>query len=433
LSQTDSRDVIDLVQLGRPVAEPYAPLPGARELRRRGTERVLFGTGYLLASFACLALLPAGHRFSAMALVAAGLFLAASSHRLWLSNGWVGFQQAAFVLLVFTLPLPLVPLATLALTALTMRVELSPAGVLAAAGNCWSSVAAVVTLALLAPGPAGWSHWPAYVAAFCAQRVADDLVFSLRCLVRRRALIPTDHLTSVAVDMALTPIGLAAAVQIRYSAGGALALMVGATALVVIAGREHHNMRTEADRALRDPLTGLANRALFHEAGAACMARCRRNGQRGALVMIDLDDFKLINDSWGHHAGDDVLREFAVRLRESTREVDVAARLGGDEFAVIVAESVDARAAERLARTLRHSLTCAAIIADGHTVHVECSLGLALFGAEVSLEEAFTQADRELYAEKRARKQAASVKRPTRERRATRDTGAPALPAVSGH
>ncbi len=432
MPRTDSPRVIDLVQLGRPVAEPYGPLPGARELRRRGTERLLFGASYLLASFACLVLLPAGHRLSAMALVAAVLFVAASSHRLWLSDAWVGFQQAAFVLLVFTLPLPLVPLAALALTAVTMRVEASPAGLLAAAGNCWPSLAAVVALALLAPGPAGWNHWPAYLATFCAQRLADDLLFSLRCLIRRRPLIPTDRLTSVAVDLALTPIGLAAAVQMRSSVAGTLALMVGTTALVAIAGREHHHMRTEADRALRDPLTGLANRALFHEAGAACSARCRRNSQSGALVMIDLDDFKLINDTWGHHAGDDVLREFATRLRESTREVDVAARLGGDEFAVIIAEPVDARVAERLAGTLRQSLTRAAVIADGHSVRVKCSLGLALFGDEVSLEQAITQADRELYADKRARKEAASVLRPTRERRALRDAGAPSLPAVAG-
>jgi diguanylate cyclase (GGDEF)-like protein len=422
--------VIDLVPLGRPIAGPCAPLPGVPELRRRGAERLLAGASYLLAAFACAVWLPDGHGLSAVAPVAAVLLVAPAARRLWLSYRWVSFQQAAFVLLVFTVPLRLVPLVALALTAVTMGVEASPAGLLAAASNCWSSVAVVVTLALLAPGPASWSHWPAYLAAFCAQRLTEDAVSSLRCLIRRRRLALAQRLTSVAVDFALTPIGVAAAVQVRSSIGGALALMAGTTALVVIADREHHRMRTEAERALRDPLTALANRALFHEAGAACIARCRRNDQRAGLLLLDLDDFKLINDTWGHHAGDDILREVAVRLRESTREVDVPARLGGDEFAVILAEPLDAVAAGRLAERLRATLTRVAVVADGHTVHVECSLGVALFGDSISLEEAILQADRELYADKRARKEAVSAGRPTPARRRS-GPGAGAPPTQS--
>ncbi|HLH13398.1 MAG TPA: GGDEF domain-containing protein, partial [Solirubrobacteraceae bacterium] len=315
-----------------------------------------------------------------------------------------------FVLLAFTVPLRWLPLAALTLTAATMRVEGSPAGLLAAAMECWPWLTASVLLSLLAPGPASFGHWPAYVTAFGAQRMTDEAVNLLRCRVRRTTLLVTDRLTALTVDLALTPIGLSAAVQARSDPGGALALMLGATALTVLASREHGHMRSEAQRALRDPLTGLANRAMFHESAAACAARCKRDGHSAALVLIDLDDFKLINDTWGHGTGDEVLRQFAQRLREATRDVDVPARLGGDEFAVILAEPIERAAAERLAETLRHRLTSAAIVADAGTTHrVESSLGLAMFGAETTLEEALAEADARLYADKRSRKQAAAA------------------------
>ena len=92
--------------------------------------------------------------------------------------------------------------------------------------------------------------------------------------------------------------------------------------------------------ALYDPLTGLANRAFFHERLQHAIKLRHDDGQATGLLYIDLDDFKGINDRWGHDLGDDVLREIGRRIERSVRPGDTAARLGGDEFAVVLTEPV---------------------------------------------------------------------------------------------
>ena len=93
-------------------------------------------------------------------------------------------------------------------------------------------------------------------------------------------------------------------------------------------------------QAFHDPVTGLANRALFAERVRHAIARTRREHQSVAVVFLDLDDFKTINDSLGHAAGDEVLAEVAKRLATSIRATDTAARFGGDEFALLL-EDID--------------------------------------------------------------------------------------------
>jgi GGDEF domain-containing protein len=87
--------------------------------------------------------------------------------------------------------------------------------------------------------------------------------------------------------------------------------------------------------AFHDPLTGLANRALFGDRVTHALARRRPTSERAAVLFIDLDDFKLVNDSLGHAAGDVLLTAVAERIRACLRPQDTAARLGGDEFAVL--------------------------------------------------------------------------------------------------
>ena len=107
-----------------------------------------------------------------------------------------------------------------------------------------------------------------------------------------------------------------------------------------------------ANRQLRhlashDALTGLPNRLLLDDRVAQAIAQANRQGHEFALLVVDLDRFKLINDSLGHRAGDDLLREVAQRLRSAVRAVDTTARLGGDEFVILVDGSGDARRGSR--------------------------------------------------------------------------------------
>ena len=90
--------------------------------------------------------------------------------------------------------------------------------------------------------------------------------------------------------------------------------------------------------AYHDKLTGLPNRAMFDELLELSIARARRNGLGVAVISVDLDDFKLVNDSLGHEVGDELILELAERLREATRDTDLVARPGGDEFLVLLAD-----------------------------------------------------------------------------------------------
>lgn len=127
--------------------------------------------------------------------------------------------------------------------------------------------------------------------------------------------------------------------------------------------------------ALRDPLTGLANRRLFDELFEADLARTQRAGQSLAVAFIDIDDFKDVNDTYGHDAGDAVLREIAHRLLTSVRTADTVARVGGDEF-VIVYEPNDANShniVQRLDRMLGRPIRVSATV----QVSVTASIGVA--------------------------------------------------------
>jgi diguanylate cyclase (GGDEF)-like protein/PAS domain S-box-containing protein len=137
-----------------------------------------------------------------------------------------------------------------------------------------------------------------------------------------------------------------------------------------------------AKQAFYDSLTGLANRALLHDRADHALARALRSGGRIAVLLIDLDRFKVINDSLGHHAGDEVLVAVAKRLLTSSRASDTVARLGGDEFVVLLEENitvVDAIAvAQRILAILHEPLLC-----QGHEVTIGGSIGIA-FSSGVS-------------------------------------------------
>ncbi len=162
----------------------------------------------------------------------------------------------------------------------------------------------------------------------------------------------------------------------------------------------------EAEHALErlaqyDALTGLPNRRRFNDGIAAALQRSRRSGIPIALLFLDIDGFKGINDTLGHAAGDDVLREFARRLSASVRSTDLVARLAGDEF-VIVLEGIHGREECRFVARKIIAATRGEFLAGGTPLQVTTSIGIALgLGSSMTAEALLKRADSALYAAKR--------------------------------
>lgn len=130
--------------------------------------------------------------------------------------------------------------------------------------------------------------------------------------------------------------------------------------------------------ALHDALTGLPNRTLFEDRIDNAVAHARREDTRVGVLMLDLDRFKHINDSLGHHIGDQLLEQFAMRLRTCLRESDTAARLGGDEFAVCLPDLTSVQAAELLAQRILAVIEVPFQI-EQHELNVGSSIGIACY------------------------------------------------------
>lgn len=129
--------------------------------------------------------------------------------------------------------------------------------------------------------------------------------------------------------------------------------------------------------AFHDPLTGLPNRSLFLNRVAHCMARCARPGGQGfAVLFLDLDRFKIVNDSLGHSVGDLLLRSVATRLSEGLRPGDTVARLGGDEFTVLLEEIGDVSQAEEIAARIVQEIEQPFTL-DGQQIVISTSIGIA--------------------------------------------------------
>jgi diguanylate cyclase (GGDEF)-like protein/PAS domain S-box-containing protein len=178
----------------------------------------------------------------------------------------------------------------------------------------------------------------------------------------------------------------------------------GATAGVAA---EDDTERSRAEDALRhqalhDPLTGLPNRALLHDRLATSLSMARRTKQPVALLVMDLDQFKEINDTLGHLTGDLLLEQVAHRLTGLLRDCDTVSRLGGDEFAVLLTASADRRGAERVARRIEQALD-EPFLLNGMAVASRASIGIVVSPEHGDDAETLLQrADVAMYAAKRA-------------------------------
>jgi diguanylate cyclase (GGDEF)-like protein/PAS domain S-box-containing protein len=167
-----------------------------------------------------------------------------------------------------------------------------------------------------------------------------------------------------------------------------------------------------AHLAYHDALTDLPNRLLFQEHLEQAIARAHRGDLAVAVLFVDLDDFKLVNDRHGHTVGDELLRVVATRLREAVRTTDVVARLGGDEFLVLVADldrPTAAETAERVAGSICTALRAPVDAAPGE-LYAHASIGASLYPADAeSAEELLSKADIDMY---RAKQGERLVQRP---------------------
>ena len=205
-------------------------------------------------------------------------------------------------------------------------------------------------------------------------------------------------------DTMILPLGLSAdgETSLRlYPAGDFstetkdLAAWLASQAAVALENARLHDVVQR--QAITDDLTGLVNRRRFIDALQSEIERARRFGSHLTVVLADLDDFKRVNDEFGHHAGDDVLRSFADLVRSHVRDVDVPGRIGGEEFAILLPETgrVDAVS---VAERMRHSLSVVPIpVAENRTVSVTSSFGVAELRPGQSGDDLMREADAALY------------------------------------
>ena len=181
-----------------------------------------------------------------------------------------------------------------------------------------------------------------------------------------------------------------------YLALGDLAALIaaaGATLLVILiawCGADRFVLRpmrmlTEelTQEAMTDPLTGLYNRRFFDDALEREIAAAQRRRTPFSVVMLDIDRFKQVNDTWGHDAGDAVLQALARLLERGIRGSDIAARYGGEEFALLMPDTPVAGAAER-AEILRRDLEALPIDEGSRRISVTASFGIAQYGARAA-------------------------------------------------
>jgi diguanylate cyclase (GGDEF)-like protein len=190
--------------------------------------------------------------------------------------------------------------------------------------------------------------------------------------------------------------------------GVGLSLSMALLAWLMVTGRARAlQLAAEMTEELRhmaqhDQLTGLPNRALFSDRIHRELTHAKRYAGRFAVIFLDLDKFKPINDDFGHAVGDLMLQHVARRLQDSVRASDTVGRMGGDEFVVLMPELTESDAALGLAEKIRHAVG-QPFIFDGHELTITCSLGVAIYPDDGTDEAALIKsADEAMYRAKDA-------------------------------
>ena len=189
------------------------------------------------------------------------------------------------------------------------------------------------------------------------------------------------HLVLTQMGMLVAPAVIAVQAQRHEVVPTAIAVGVGVVSVVLAAylGSLLWQRATIEHRAHHDQLTGLPNRALFIDRVSRALAHARRNDLPIAVIFVDLDRFKEVNDSLGHAAGDELLRQVARRLESCVREEDTVARLGGDEFALLLPYVAGVEGAAKVAERLLEAFTSPIRLAEQQQVAIKLSVGISLY------------------------------------------------------
>ncbi len=167
-------------------------------------------------------------------------------------------------------------------------------------------------------------------------------------------------------------------------------------------------------QARTDGLTGLANHRTFYEILEKELWRSRRYGGQISLVMVDIDNLKDINDTYGHRAGDNVIREVSKQIKGCIRQIDTAARYGGDEFAVIL-PNTDIEDALTVAKRMVHAVAETTVAWESKAISLSISVGLGEYGPDLNPEDITSRSDEALYLAKQDGKNTVRIYEPTKQ------------------
>ncbi|MDI3408463.1 putative bifunctional diguanylate cyclase/phosphodiesterase [Streptomyces cavernicola] len=401
--------------------ESADPVSGLRRLMApalpaaiAATAAVVLAAGFVRAFTDQHALFPSGAVGSSLAVltgVIVGHLVLLGRERWWGGTGSGAALTLAVLLLYGWVPAGMVSLSVVVLVAAARRRRWRQA-VLHGAVDIIGICAGALVLAAFGQAPSVETPWdPNSWNAWSAPEIV--LVAAAYLLVTRLLLwylsapqgagLPTVARTAV-VRQALVGVALLGIAPLICVVATALPILLPLFAVPLIAlDSTLWIARARAEEQLRDPLTGLPNRQWLLERTWTALDEAERVGARSALVLIDLDRFRSVNDTLGHLAGDRLLLQIADRLRHALPRGAEAARLGGDEFAVLLPTCDSTTSAQRVARGLVAELS-SPLDLDGLTLVLEASAGLAVFPDHaLDAEGLLRRADVAMYQAKRDR------------------------------
>ena len=254
-------------------------------------------------------------------------------------------------------------------------------GLAGAAASAAFHLVAPGTAAATLTGSHGWLTRPSVVVTAVACAVVFAVVNSFTVAIAAHLAEPEASIRTMLwdretllLDLAETCVGVLVTVTCALSH---LLLLVALPPVILLQRSLMHQQLTAAART--DPKTGLLNAATWQRDADAEVARARHAGSPLALLLVDVDHFKRVNDNHGHLAGDEVLRALATELRQQVRESDVVGRFGGEEFTVLLPRTDDTGAC-RIAERLRASAARLSVAAAGARISVTVSIGVAVLG-----------------------------------------------------